>query len=239
MANNLIIAMWSGPRNLSTALMRSIGNRKDVSKVLDEPFYASYLVNSNKDHPMRAEVIKSQSTDLDEVKNLCQKHDTGITYQKHMTQHIIDLDFKWMNKLKNCFLIRNPKMVVKSFMRSWEEGDFEDIGFNQQYEIYKYITNNVDDNPPILDATKIRNNPKQVLGKFCDAIEIPWDDNMLKWETGLKDYDGVWAPHWYPSVLKSNSFHPETNAEIILSDNEKKIVDKAMPIYEELLSKSI
>ena len=153
MANNLIIAMWSGPRNLSTALMRSIGNRNDVTKILDEPFYASYLVNANKNHPMRDEVIKSQQINIDDVKILCQKHDIGITYQKHMTQHILDLDFKWMNKLKNCFLIRNPKMVVKSFMKSWEEGNYEDIGFDQQYQIYNHIINNVDDSPPILDAT--------------------------------------------------------------------------------------
>ena len=239
MANNQIIAMWSGPRNLSTALMRSIGNRDDVTKILDEPFYASYLVNANKNHPMRDEVIKSQQINIDDVKILCQKHDSGITYQKHMTQHILDLDFKWMNKLKNCFLIRNPKMVVKSFMKSWEEGNYEDIGFDQQYQIYNHIINNVDDSPPILDATKIRNNPKEVLAKFCEAINIPWDDKMLKWESGVKEYDGVWANHWYPSVLKSNSFNPETDAEIKLSDNEKRIVEKAMPIYEELLSKSI
>ena len=239
MANNLIIAMWSGPRNLSTALMRSIGNRNDVTKILDEPFYASYLVNANKNHPMRDEVIKSQQINIDDVKILCQKHDIGITYQKHMTQHILDLDFKWMNKLKNCFLIRNPKMVVKSFMKSWEEGNYEDIGFDQQYQIYNHIINNVDDSPPILDATKIRNNPMEVLTKFCEAINIPWDDKMLKWESGVKEYDGVWATHWYPSVLKSNSFNPETDAEIKLSDNEKRIVEKAMPIYEELLSKSI
>ena len=239
MADNLIIAMWSGPRNLSTALMRSIANRDDVTKVLDEPFYASYLKNTNKSHPMRDEVIKSQLCDIDEVKNLCQKPDTGLTYQKHMTQHILDQDFKWMNKLKNCFLIRHPKMVVKSFMKSWSKGDFEDIGFNQQYQIYKYIINNIDKRPPILDSTKIRNNPKRILKKFCEVIDIPWDEKMLTWEPGLKEYDGIWASHWYPSVAKSTSFNPETNVEIKLGDNEKRIVDKAMPIYEELLSNSI
>ena len=130
-------------------------------------------------------------------------------------------------------------MVVKSFMKSWNKGDYVDIGFNQQYQIYKYIINNIDNHPPILDATKIRNNPRKVLTKFCEAINIPWDDKMLKWEPGLKEYDGIWASHWYPSVAKSNSFNPETDIEIKLSDNEKRIADKAMPIYEELLSNSI
>ena len=101
MPNNLIIGMWSGPRNLSTALMRSFGNRKDVTDVLDEPFYASYLVKSNKDHPMKDEVIKSQSHNIDEVKDLCQQVNKGITYQKHMTQHILDKDY-------SCLLYTSP-----------------------------------------------------------------------------------------------------------------------------------
>ena len=115
MPNNLIIAMWSGPRNLSTALMRSFANRKDVTNVIDEPFYASYLKHTGKDHPMKKEVIQSQSSNIDDVKKLCNKIHEGITYQKHMTQHILDKDYEWINSLNNCFLIRHPQMVVKSF----------------------------------------------------------------------------------------------------------------------------
>ena len=124
MSNNLTIAMWSGPRNLSTALMRSFGNRKDISSVLDEPFYASYLISTNKDHPFKEDVIASQLSDINEVKVLCQKSITGISYQKHMTQHILDNDYKWIDTLCNCFLIRNPESVVKSFMKSWDKGEF-------------------------------------------------------------------------------------------------------------------
>ena len=125
MKNIKRIAVWSGPRNLSTALMRSFGSRNDFD-ILDEPFYASYLVSTNKNHPMRDEVIKSQLNDIDDVKKLCQKQTPGITYQKHMTQHIIDLDLTWLDALCNCFLIRDPKLVVTSFMKSWEDGEFED-----------------------------------------------------------------------------------------------------------------
>ena len=103
MPKNLIIAMWSGPRNLSTALMRSFGNRDDVSTILDEPFYASYLLSTNKNHPMKEEVIKSQLNNADDVKKLCQKQNAGITYQKHMTQHIIDLDLTWLDTLFHLF----------------------------------------------------------------------------------------------------------------------------------------
>ena len=239
MSNNIIISMWSGPRNLSTALMRSFGNRSDVSNVLDEPFYASYLVSTNKDHPMKKEVIQSQLTNIDDVKKNCQVANKGVTYQKHMTHHIIDKDYSWMNQLINCFLIRNPKMVVHSFMKSWNDGGFEDIGFQQQYDIYKYVQENINDKPIIIDASKLRNDPKRVLSKFCAIVGLQWDEKMLSWSAGLKDYDGVWAEHWYPSVLNSTSFKPESKKQINLSDNEKTIVDRAMPIYEELYKNSI
>ena len=239
MRTNIIIAMWSGPRNLSTALMRSFGNRNDVTQVLDEPFYASYLIKTSKNHPLKDKVIASQLNNIEDIKHQCKKNSIGITYQKHMTHHILDKDYSWMNTLKNCFLIRNPKMVVKSFMKSWNDGDFMDIGFSQQYEIYKYIYNNVDDTPPVLDASRIRNNPKKILTKYCDIIGIPWDENMLSWDPGLRKYDGVWATHWYSSVLKSTSFSPEHSKDLKLTDDEKRIVDKAMPIYNDLLKVAI
>ena len=239
MAKNIIIAMWSGPRNLSTALMRSFGNRQDVTNVLDEPFYGSYLLSTNKEHPMKDEVINSQFTDINDVKNLCIKNNSGITYQKHMTHHILDKDFSWLDTLTNCFLIRNPEMVVKSFMKSWKDGDFEDIGFKQQYDIFNYVRNYLNEKPLIIDASKLRSDPERVLTKFCLLADIQWDKDMLQWSSGIKDYDGIWASHWYPSVVNSTSFKPEEPRELILTDNEKRIVEKAMPIYEDLYKHSI
>ena len=160
MAKNIIIAMWSGPRNLSTALMRSFGNRQDVTNVLDEPFYGSYLLSTNKEHPMKDEVINSQLTDINDVKNLCIKNNSGITYQKHMTHHILDKDFSWLDTLTNCFLIRNPEMVVKSFMKSWKDGDLSDIGFKQQNDIFNYVKNYLNEKPLIIDASQLRSDTK-------------------------------------------------------------------------------
>ena len=239
MNSNLIIAMWSGPRNLSTALMRSFGNRRDVSVVLDEPFYASYLLATNKNHPLRNDVINSQLNSIVDVKQLCQKKSNGITFQKHMTHHILDKDLSWINSLTNCFLIRNPIFVVKSFFKSWDKGNFEDIGFSQQYSIFKYVQGNVNSRPIVIDASKLRNNPKKVLQAVCNILDISWDENMLKWEKGIKEYDGIWAKHWYPSVMNSDSFAKEEHKTLKLSPNDELIVDKAMPIYEELLKFSV
>lgn len=229
-----IIAMWSGPRNLSTALMRSFASRSDVNNILDEPFYASYLIKTKKNHPMRDEVIGSQLNNIDDVKDLCQINIDGITYQKHMTQHILDKNLTWTKSLCNCFLIRDPKEVVVSFKKSWNEGDFNDIGFKQQNEIFNYVLNNINKSPPVIDATKLRKNPKKILQEFCRLVNIPWDESMLSWNPGIQSYDGVWAKHWYKSVLDSTSFIPYEDKDLILNDNEKTIVEQAMPIYEKL-----
>ena len=121
---------------------------------------------------MRNEVISSQLNNIDDVKNLCQLKLDGITYQKHMTQHILDKDYEWINSLHNCFLIRHPQMVVKSFMKSWKDGEFEDIGFQQQHDIYKHVKNYIDENPLIIDSSRLRENPKKILSKFCSQIGI-------------------------------------------------------------------
>ena len=156
-----------------------------------------------------------------------------------MTQHIIDSNLTWINNLYNCFLIRDPKLVVSSFMKSWKDGEFEDIGFSQQYDIFNYVRNNLNSNPIVIDASKLRKNPREVLTKVCNLLDIDWNDSMLEWTSGIKDYDGVWASHWYPSVMKSTNFKPEAIKDINLSDNENRIVEKAMPIYEELYEYSI
>ena len=130
-------------------------------------------------------------------------------------------------------------MVVKSFMKSWKDGEFEDIGFQQQYDIYNHVKNYIDENPLIIDSSKLRENPKKILSKFCNQIGIDEDKQMYKWKPGIASYDGVWESHWYKSVIDSDSFTPEIKKDITLTDDEKRIVDMAMPIYEELLENSI
>ena len=238
MHSNLIIAMWSGPRNLSTALMRSFANRSDVTKVLDEPFYGAYLKRTNKDHPMKDVVINSQCSDWDDVVDICKsKDEKGITYQKHMTQHILYKDLSWTDSLCNCFLIRNPKDVVPSFLKAWPDGDYVDMGFSQQLELFNYVSHKSNKNPIVVDASQLRINPEDSLKKLCISINIDWDSQMLKWSSGIKEYDGIWAEHWYPSVKNSVSFKPITDTkEYNFTNKEKGIIDKAMPAYEFLKS---
>ena len=236
MNERLNIAMWSGPRNLSTALMRSFANREDVTSVLDEPLYAAYLVSTGKDHPMRDEVIASQLSDAEEVANICtQSKGSGICYQKHMVQHLHDTyDTQWIFKLTNCFLIRNPEEVVDSFLLKLPDAKFEDFGFDQQLNIFNLVTSNSKIAPLVIDATELRKNPEDILKKACSKLSISWDPRMLEWKSGLRSYDGVWAPHWYPSVESSTHFKKYKKNTNTFSTKTKSIIHKAMPGYEEL-----
>ena len=240
MAERLNLAMWSGPRNLSTALMRSFGNREDVIEVIDEPFYASYLKESNKKHPMYKEILDSQESNWKMVVKNCLREDgMGICYQKHMVQHILpNFEKKWILKCLNCFLIREPKEVISSFLNKWPEADFEDFGFLDQINLFHYIKNESGMPPVVIDAANLRDSPEIYLPRLCSKLNISWDPKMLQWDAGLKPYDGIWASHWYPSVNSSTGFKKNIQQKEF-SDTVLNFAAMAKDSYHELLTYKI
>ena len=240
MAERLNLAMWSGPRNLSTALMRSFANREDIIEVIDEPFYASYLKESNKKHPMYKEVLESQESNWRMVVKNCLREDgMGICYQKHMVQHILpNFEKKWILKCINCFLIREPKEVISSFLKKWPEADFEDFGFLDQINLFHYIKNESGMTPVVIDAADLRDSPETYLPRLCSKLNISWDPKMLQWDAGLKPYDGIWASHWYPSVNSSTGFKKNIQQKEF-SDTVLNFAAMAKDSYHELLTYKI
>ncbi len=240
MAERINLAMWSGPRNLSTALMRSFGNREDVIEVIDEPFYASYLKESNKKHPMYKEVLDSQESNWKMVVKNCLREDgMGICYQKHMVQHILpNFEKKWILKCLNCFLIREPKEVISSFLNKWPEADFEDFGFLDQINLFHYIKNESGMPPVVIDAANLRDSPETYLPRLCSKLNISWDPKMLQWDAGLKPYDGIWASYWYPSVNSSTGFKKNIQQKEF-SDTVLNFAAMAKDSYHELLTYKI
>jgi hypothetical protein len=196
------IAMWSGPRNLSTALMRSFGNRADCS-VLDEPLYAAYLVATGLDHPGRDDIIASQPTDPSVVL-------AGITggpvatpvqYQKHMTHHLLPtFPRRPLSSLRHAFLVRDPARVLTSYAKVREEPTLDDLGLPQQLELFERFGG------PVVDAADVLGDPRGTLRLLCDALGIGFDEAMLSWPAGPRDTDGVWARHWYAGVEASTGF---------------------------------
>jgi hypothetical protein len=232
------IAMWSGPRNISTAMMRSFGNRPDCA-VIDEPFYAAYLHATGIDHPMRAEILASQPTDPREVARLlCLDAPGGkpVFYQKHMTHHMIpEFDLGWMAECRNVFLIRAPSRVVASYARKREQATLGDLGFVRQAELFARESDRLGAPPPVIDADDVLANPRALLGKLCDALGIGFSECMLAWLPGRRASDGVWAAHWYEAVERSTGFAappahvPEPNA----------LVEEALPYYQAMQSHTL
>jgi hypothetical protein len=230
------IAMWSGPRNLSTAMMYSFGARTDCA-VSDEPFYAAYLNATGIIHPMNEEILASQSIDPDIVANQC----TGPTlngkthwYQKHMCQHMIDgFPLDWAADFKNIFLIRHPARVIASYAAKRERPNLTDIGFPQQAALYDRFGGTV------INSADIRANPRDMLKKLCVAIDLTFDPAMLNWPTGGHVSDGIWAKHWYASVWKSNGFAGAEGPIPKLTGEMAELCAKAMPFYEKLAKHSI
>lgn len=229
------IAMWSGPRNISTALMYSFGNRADCT-AWDEPFYGFSLKSRGNDHPMRNEIVAANECNWDALVEKCLAQGaTPVFYQKHMTHHMLPgFDRRFALQLTNAFLIRSPEQVLASYMQKWNEASLQNIGFVQQAEIFEMVAAHLGHAPPVLDADAILKDPRNALIKLCAACGIPFDEAMLHWPEGPKAFDGTWAPHWYGAVWKSEGFAAPVQKAITLPYELQIIADQARPYYEKL-----
>lgn len=229
-----IIAMWSGPRNLSTALMRSFAQRADTI-CWDEPFYAAYLAATGIDHPMRAEVVAAGITDPVEVARRCaaQPEAGRIHYQKHMTHHMVaGFPLDWVDSVANAFLIRAPERVLASYVRKREAVSASEIGLARQRELFERAADRRGSPPPVVDSHDIRANPGAALAALCKALAIDFDPAMLSWPKGPHPADGIWAPHWYDAIWNSTGFAPPEGDQPRLPADLARIADAVRPDYE-------
>ena len=227
--------MWSGPRNLSTAMMYAFAARGDCA-VVDEPFYAAYLARTGLDHPMRDQVLASQPTDPQAVvAGLLGTIDQPLFYQKHMTHHMIEgIPRDWMAQVVNVFLIRHPARVVASYARKREAPTLADLGFVQQSELFDRIAQAQGQPPLVIDSTEVRANPDGMMKRLCTALGVEFRPQMLRWPAGPKPFDGAWAPHWYGAVHRSTGFDAAEDALPELSADYADIAAQALPHYESL-----
>lgn len=236
------IAMWSGPRNLSTAMMRSFGNRSDCA-VIDEPFYASFLRISGADHPMRDEVVRSHESDWRRVADVLAGPAPGgkaLFYQKHMTHHMLpEIGLGWMAACKHAFLIRHPARVLASYAAKREAVSLFDIGFTQQERLFAQVTDMTGNMPPVVDADAILAAPRAVLSGLCQALGIAFEESMLAWPPGPRASDGVWARHWYESVNRSTGFGNPSPLPVLQDPALREIAAAALPIYRRLAAHAL
>ena len=240
--NKNIIAMWSGPRNLSTAMMRSFENRKDTA-VLDEPFYAHYLSITGLNHPGRDQILDFQSTNWDEVVEKCTNRNFQekiLSYQKHMAQHNLQgFDISWIKDVQNCILIRDPKHVIASYQNKYPIQDERYLGYIQQAEIIEFLEKENSTIPPIIDAHDILKNPESMMKKLCKVLDIAFYPSMLSWPKGARDSDGVWGPYWYKGVYDSTGFKPYTEKEVSLNNNLTDIYKSCNEYYDSFYKRRI
>jgi len=238
----LRLAMWSGPRNISTAMMRAWENRGDCT-VVDEPLYAHYLARTGLDHPGREQVIAAGESDWRKVAALLTGPVPGgkaVFYQKHMTHHLLpDIERSWLGQLAHVFLIRDPREVLASYVKSRPTVTAEDIGVAQQLEIFEYLRTLGHRAPPVIDAGEFLGAPEAQLRALCALLGIDFTSRMLHWPPGPRASDGVWAPYWYDKVLASSGFEPRRARELRVPQEYRSLIETVMPAFETLFARRL
>lgn len=234
----VVIAAWSGPRNISTAMMRAWENRGDCA-VSDEPLYAAYLQATGLDHPGRDEVIAAGPTDWRAVATALAGPVPGgrpVWYQKHMAHHLLPgMETAWIHRLSNVFLVRDPAQVVESYLKSRASVVAEDIGLLQQARLFDDL-HATGRTPPVIDADDFLRQPEAHLRRLCEQLGVPFTGRMLHWPAGRRDSDGVWAPYWYDAVWRSTGFEPWRPRHPRLQGHAQAVAEACRPAYEHLLA---
>ncbi|MEZ4886890.1 MAG: hypothetical protein R3E32_19330 [Chitinophagales bacterium] len=226
-----IISLWSGPRNISTALMYSFAQRADT-QVVDEPLYAHYLQYTGIVHPGNAEILASMETDGEQVMQQIfeTEYSKSVVFLKQMAKHLVGLSETWLLKGENIFLIRDPKSVIVSFAKVTNP-TFEEVGIKQQYDLHQFLVGQ-GKQPIVLDSKEILLNPQGVLQQLCERLEIPFEEDMLQWKEGAIPEDGVWAKYWYKNVHHSTGFKPyQASSETIPSEYES-LLEQCQSYYD-------
>ena len=241
--DSLRIAAWSGPRNISTAMMRSWGNRADCA-VADELLYAHYLQATQLDHPGRDEVIAAGDTDAERVvASLVEGPVPGnkpLWYQKHMAHHLLpEMSLHWVHALRSFLLIRDPALVVASYLKSRDRVTPADIGLHRQLELFERIADRQGRAPPVVDAERFLRDPRGQLERLCSGLGIAFDARMLSWPAGPRASDGVWARYWYEAVWRSTGFEPWRPRTGVLGGEALRVAEACRPAYERLLAHAL
>lgn len=230
------IAMWSGPRNISTAMMRAFENRPDCT-VVDEPFYGYYLKATGSDHPGREQIVAAMDCDWRSVARTLTTADAGaaVQYQKHMTHHMLpEVDLGFTDTLLNCFLVREPARMIASYAKVRPTFTLDELGLPQQLAIHRFVAARSARPPLVLDAAEVLADPRAALGRLCAHAGIPFMEQMLSWPPGRRDSDGVWAPWWYAAVEASTGFEPPPTGEVEVPASCRGMLEEAEGLYREM-----
>lgn len=228
------ICLWSGPRNISTALMYSFAQREDTT-VVDEPLYAHYLKVTPADsyHPGASEVMALMETDGERVVEdvIFGTYPTPVVFFKQMTHHLVGLDTSFLDRTVNVLLTRDPHDMLRSYAAVVDAPSVSDTGYPQAAALLEDLRQRGQD-PVVIDSTRALENPESTLTQLCRRIGIPFDQAMLSWEAGPRPEDGVWAPHWYSSVHRSTGFGPPRRHQDPLPETLRPLLDECVPYYE-------
>ena len=233
------ICLWSGPRNVSTALMYAFAQRSDT-QVIDEPLYAHYLAHTGVDHPGRQEVLDAQDQDGERVvrRVILGSTERPVLFMKQMAHHLEGLDWSFLQQTVNVLLIRDPAEMLPSLVHQIPNPTLRDTGLGMQQQLLAQL-HRWGQRPPVLDARQLLLDPPSVLRQLCGRLDIPFDEAMLSWPAKPLPEDGVWAPHWYHNVHRSTGFQPYRSKNVAVPSHVEPLLASCAACYRELYAHAL
>jgi hypothetical protein len=233
------INLWSGPRNVSTAVMYAFRERPDTS-VVDEPLYAHYLCRTGVEHPVVQDVIHSQNTDGEAVVHevLLGPSPTPVRFFKHMAHHLVELDTGFLGQMDNILLTRDPEQMLPSLINQVPDVTLQGTSLPMQVQLLDWILER-GGTPVVIESKRLLMDPEGTLRAVCERLGLEWDPGMLSWDEGPKPEDGVWAPHWYHNVHRSTGFAPYREKDEEFPARLRPLLEDCVPLYERLAEYAI
>lgn len=221
--------------------MYAFQQRPDTT-VVDEPLYAHYLAHGQTEvvHPGASEILSSQLNDGNDVVRqvLLGTYESPVVFFKQMTHHLVAMEEAFLQHTDNIMLIRDPRAIIASYAKVIPNPSMEDIGVEQQYYLFQKLQA-MGTLRAVVDARQLLLDPEGVLQQLCACLGLAFDESMLRWPSGPRREDGVWAPYWYGRVHTSTGFQPYTERSYSLPQSLEQLAAACAPYYHTLFEAAL
>ena len=234
-----VILLWTVPRSVSTSFERMISARGDHI-VFDEPFSRSYYFGPDRRSSRYSETLPDSSAEqvLESIENAARERPVFVKDMAYHAAELLGPDL--LERFDNCFLVRDPAATLPSLARRWPDFTDDEGGWRHLDEA-AHIADSLGQQQVVLDADLLCRDPACVVAEWCERMDLPYDENALTWEPGMRPEWDLWGD-WHASTARSTGFSELREPPPPPTADEPRLLaayQQALPVYERLRATAI